>query len=274
MGGRIAQSLIAAGRQAVGFDVSTAACTRAQQMGVMIAGSPAEVAAACHITVACVTGEREAEAVAFGDGGVANAQLPDDVFIDCTTVSVTCARRLAAEFDKMAVRYLDAPLSGGPPNAVAFVGGPIETVAQATSTLTAFAPRICHLGGNGCGALGKLLSQYVTYATFTADAQVLREARRCGLDMRAFVTALRHGSAASMILEGAIAGVFKDERDWGRIRLIQKDLEYLRHYTEDDPTVRVSLLPLVEKFFADVPAQDADRPISHLVISTEAPRGN
>ena len=276
MGTRIASSLIESGYEVAGFDPSPEACERARQVGAtFLADTPYDLAASCRTVVCCVPGASEAEAALLGPDGASRGQSEDDILIDCTTVTVSLALRLGREFADKGVSYLDAPLSGFPPRSVAFVGGEGKSVESAKAVLSAFTQRICHLGPNGSGALGKLLSQYATYCTFVADAHVLREAVRNGLAIEEFVEALRHGSASSMILEGAVAGMLGDGgRDWGRTRLIQKDLGYLSDAGGENPTLDLPLLPIVAEFFTSIPAELADEPISRLVSSMEVIRGN
>ena len=94
------------------------------EAGAVSAGSPAEVARKSDIVLMCVLHTEAVENCVFGPEGVASAgRLDGKILIDHSTIDPaatrTMAERLRAE---TGMRWVDAPISGGPTAASRFPG--------------------------------------------------------------------------------------------------------------------------------------------------------
>ncbi len=137
--------------------------------------------------------------------GAAAAMKPGSVVIDMSSIApweaVDHAGRLAAH----GIGHLDAPVSGGTAGAEAgtlaiMAGGPHDLFERCLPVLAALG-RPAHLGPSGSGQIAKLANQVIVGVTIGAVAEGLALARKGGLDLDAFVAALRGGLAGSAVLD-------------------------------------------------------------------------
>jgi putative dehydrogenase len=81
MGLGMARSLLRAGFDVAGFDVSEEAVARFVASGGRAAKTPAEAAAGAAVVIAVVVNAAQTEAVLFGENGCAGAMQPGSVFV-------------------------------------------------------------------------------------------------------------------------------------------------------------------------------------------------
>jgi 2-hydroxy-3-oxopropionate reductase len=177
------------------------------------------------------------EAVLFGADGIAAAAKPGQLVIDMSSIdpkaTATLADRLARE---AGMAYVDAPLSGGAPAALAgrltlMMGGSPEAVERARVVLADVAANMTHMGPCGAGQTTKLINQVPCACNFLAVAEATRLALDGGVDAARIPQALAGGRADSRILQefmGKMAAF--DLTPTGRIDNMLKDLEAVQRY--------------------------------------------
>ena len=122
MGGGMAANVLRAGHELTVHDLRREAATPLLESGASWADTPAELAAACDITLTSLPGPREVEAIALGADGILEGIVGDmsegsaegKVYIDLSTSSPTLIRSIAEDFAAKGISVLDAPVSGGP----------------------------------------------------------------------------------------------------------------------------------------------------------------
>jgi 3-hydroxyisobutyrate dehydrogenase len=169
-------------------------------------GPGAHAAAAADVLVSCVTNEVALEGLLFGAGGLLANAREGALYIDHTTASPRVARRAAEVAIQHGALFVDAPISGGEAAAGAgtlsvFAGGAVDAVQRAQPVLACYAGRVTHLGGPGCGQVGKLANQIAIAGNVRGLAEAVALARVAGLDVTKLVDALGAGSARSNQLE-------------------------------------------------------------------------
>lgn len=174
--------------------------------GVTVFKTPAELAAACPVTISMLTRDSDLEAVLFGDDGLAVGMRAGALHIDMATIAPETARRLAAKLQTLGVAFLDAPVSGGPSGAAAgslaiMVGGAAADLERARPLFEVLGQRIVHVGPQGAGQVAKACNQMVMVAGIQAVAEALALANRAGLDLSRVHAAIRGGSAASRVMD-------------------------------------------------------------------------
>lgn len=194
------------------------------EAGAVSAASPREVGERCDVVLTCVTDGAALEQVLFGAGaegrGLTEAARPGLLLIDLSTIHPERTRALAQRARQAAgVRWVDAPVSGGPVGAAAgtlavMAGGEADDVAQARTVLATFASQVTHMGPVGCGQATKACNQMINVANSAAIAEAMNLASRYGIDPRLLPVALAGGFADSgflrhygpKIAEGSFAG--------------------------------------------------------------------
>ena len=81
------------------------------------------------------------------------------------------------------VAFLDAPVSGRPPNMTVMVGGSDADFARCRPLFEAIAANVFHVGPSGAGCTAKLVTQYLGYTNFIAALEGMLVAAKAGIDL-------------------------------------------------------------------------------------------
>jgi len=229
MGSQMTKRLIKNGYQVTGFDPDPDKMIAAVANGVIAAASPAEVARASDIVQACVI-NTPAEAM-FGPAGIIEGGGADKIFLDHSTTIADKTRELAARLrKKTGMRWVDAPVSGGPPAAgtgelAIMVGGNDDDVIRVQPVLDTLGHNT-HMGPLGTGQVTKMVNQVLVLNNFTLLAEAVTLAKNAGIDPAKVPEALKGGYADSPMFQRFFPRMI--ERDFdpaGYARQVLKDLD-------------------------------------------------
>src|SRR5262249_49522355 len=183
MGTPIAGCLMAAGHELVVYDVRPQATAARLAKGA----GPARNAAAARgseVVFTSLPGPKEVEEALFAPRiGLLAGMREDSAYIDLTTNSPDMIRRLAEACRRQGVRFLDAPVSGRPPDMTVMAGGAAEDFARLRPLFEAIARNVFHVGKSGAGCVAKLATQYMGYANFIAGLEGMLIGAKAGLDL-------------------------------------------------------------------------------------------
>jgi 3-hydroxyisobutyrate dehydrogenase len=187
MGGPMAQNLIKAGHDVLGYDISLDAVGKLVGAGGTAAGKPGAAAAEAEIVVTMLPSGAEVRETYLGpDGIIANAR-EGALLIDSSTIDVESAREVAAAAEAKGLLMVDAPVSGGVGGAQGgtltfMVGGPDDAFAQAKPILEAMGKTIVHAGGAGNGQAAKICNNMILGISMIAVSEAFVLAEKLGLD--------------------------------------------------------------------------------------------
>ena len=203
MGLPMACSLRKNGFDVVGFDTSAGACERFAAEGGVVAGSGANAVAKTDVTITMLP---EGEHVSAVYNEVLAVAGPDSLLIDCSTIDVGTARRVASAAAERGLEMLDAPVSGGDQGAAAgslsfMVGGSEAGFARARPVLEGMGQRILHFGPSGAGQSAKACHNMICGITSLAVCEAFGLAECLGLDPRQFYELCSGAAAQSWILD-------------------------------------------------------------------------
>lgn len=217
MGAPMAANLLKAGFQVTVWNRTAKRMDPLIDQGAKSAGSPAEVAGASEVTVSCVTNSPDVDAIALGQGGIAEGAAKGSTYIDCSTISPAVARKVAAALAERGVAMLDAPVSGGDVGAKAgtlaiMVGGEADAFERCRPVLEAMGKTIVHVGPSGSGQVVKLCNQIAGGLNLLALAEAVALARKAGVDPGKMLEVVGAGAAGSWMIQNlgprAVAGDF------------------------------------------------------------------
>lgn len=165
---------------------------------------------------------------------VVQAALPGikkgSLLIDMSSTRQSEAQQLHAKLATHAVRFIDAPVSGGVVGAeagtLAIMAGGTTTDFAGAEAVLAVMGRPTLVGPAGCGQIAKLCNQLIVGGTLNIVAEALLLAQAGGADPAAVRAAIRGGFAESRILE--VHGQRMLERNFmpgGQVKSQYKDLE-------------------------------------------------
>ncbi|HEX4898795.1 MAG TPA: NAD(P)-binding domain-containing protein, partial [Candidatus Limnocylindrales bacterium] len=92
MGGAMAANVARAGFEVSAWNRTPGRAPELSELGVRLAASPAEVAAASEVVITIVSDTPDVEAVLFGEAGVAAGATPGSIVVDMSTIAPSATR--------------------------------------------------------------------------------------------------------------------------------------------------------------------------------------
>lgn len=206
MGRPMAARLLESGHGVTGYDVDPAAVAVLGDRGKP-AASPADAAAGADVLAVMVATGAQADEVLFGDRGAAPALRTGAVVLVMATIGPAAVQGIAVRLAEQGVQVVDAPVSGGVARATTgellmMVSGPDEALATVRPLLDAMSAKAPVVGAApGDGQKVKLVNQLLCGVHIAAAAEGLAYAEALGLDAEACWEVIRHGAAASFMLD-------------------------------------------------------------------------
>jgi 3-hydroxyisobutyrate dehydrogenase len=211
MGGGMAANLAKAGHDVRAFDLSPEALDRARAAGCLPVASAAEAADGGEAIVTMLPAGKHVEDVY---ATLFDAAPGSAILIDCSTIDVDTAKRVAAAAQAKGLAAVDAPVSGGIAAANAgtltfMVGGSADAFKRAEEILAKMGKAVIHAGGNGAGQAAKICNNMLLGATMIATCEAFALAQKLGLDPQTFydISSVSSGQSWSMTSYCPVPGV-------------------------------------------------------------------
>ncbi len=212
MGGGMAANLVKAGHDVRAFDLSGEALARAQENGCATFGTVREAVQSVDAVVSMLPNGAIVESVYAAD---VIGQAPSEaLLLDCSTIDVATAKRVAGAASTAGYAMVDAPVSGGIAAAnggtlTFMVGGSDAAFARAEPILAAMGKAVIHAGGSGAGQAAKICNNMILGATMIATCEAFQLAGKLGLDLQTFydISSKASGQSWSMTSYCPVPGV-------------------------------------------------------------------
>jgi 2-hydroxy-3-oxopropionate reductase len=230
MGGPMAENLVKAGFEVVGYNRSPDKVAALVDAGGRGADSVAEAVRAADVIITMVPDSPDVEEVTTGEDGIFTSARPGALYIDMSTIRPDVAVRVAEAGRKAGLRVLDAPVSGGEAGAKEaslsiMVGGEPDDFAAGRPVLDAVGRTIVHVGPAGSGQTVKAANQLIVAGNIELLAEAVVFLEAYGVDTGAALEVLGGGLAGSTVLDRKGAGMLAREFAPGfRLALHHKDL--------------------------------------------------
>jgi 3-hydroxyisobutyrate dehydrogenase-like beta-hydroxyacid dehydrogenase len=173
-------------------------------LGAADGGDFAGVAAASEVVITMVPDSPQVEAVLFA-GGAAAAAKPGTLFIDMSTISPVATRRFAEQLKTMGLRFVDAPVSGGPARAVlgtlTIMAGASEADWDDAKAVLSAMGTPTRVGDVGVGEVVKLVNQIIIANTMLANIEGLVFAAKAGADIAAVRDVILTATGGNYLLD-------------------------------------------------------------------------
>jgi 3-hydroxyisobutyrate dehydrogenase len=199
MGGPMARNLATAGHTVHVFDVDPAAARRAAaQSGVVVAGSPRDVAARASVVFSALPSDAIVTETYLGPDGVLAGAARALVTCDCSTVSPAVSRTIAEAARARGVVHMDTPMLGSSPQAESgeiffMVGGDATTMPVIQPFLDVMGRLTMHVGPSGTGNQIKLLHNALGAVNAVAVAESLALCTELGVDPTTYYDVVKNG---------------------------------------------------------------------------------
>ncbi|HEX4543768.1 MAG TPA: NAD(P)-dependent oxidoreductase [Candidatus Acidoferrum sp.] len=232
MGQAIVPRLIAAGHTVTGWNRTKEKCAPMFKLGMLWADTPHEVAREAEIVFSIVTDSEAVRSLALGENGIIAGLRKDAVYLDMSTVDPEGSRAVAAEFSRVGLMMMDAPISGttltiSNGKASLMVGGDKGAFERVRPVLLAIGPKVTYIGAQGLAVQLKVALNMTLVIEVIGFCEGVALAEKSGVPREVAVDAFLKSVVASpvlnyrapLILEGHIS-----DATYGNVNLQQKDM--------------------------------------------------
>jgi 3-hydroxyisobutyrate dehydrogenase len=206
MGAPMAMHLAKAGYKLVIYDIQRQAAEKvaAEAPDIMLADTPAGLAAQSEIVVTMVPNGRIVREITLGAAGLIEGFKEGALLLDTSSSEPWITMETAGALAQKGIEMVDAPVSGARAGAEAaelvfMVGADRSSLERVRPLLAVMGQKIFHLGAVGCGHMMKCINNLVTAMTFMATAEGLTIGKQFGLDPEVMTDVLNVSTGMSWI---------------------------------------------------------------------------
>ena len=239
MGKPMAMNLIKADYSLVVHDINRSAVGELVQNGAVDGQSSSGVAKKCQIVFTMLPDGSEVEEVICGLNGILESIVPESIVVDMSSISPTVSKSVAEKLQQKQAHYVDAPVSGGEPGAIAgtlaiMVGGNKQIVEKVTPLLVHMGKSVVRVGDIGAGQTVKLVNQILVALHIGAMGEAMLLAKKCKVDCMQTYEAIKNGLAGSNVLNAKVPLVLARNFEPGfKMKLHKKDLRNAMSVAEE-----------------------------------------
>lgn len=230
MGKPMAKNLLKAGVELMVNDLNMNAVDEAVAAGGVFADYET-IGKECDIICTILPNGAIVQSVLFGEKGIASFLTEGKLVCDFSSVtpveSKQCYEKLAAK----GVGFVDAPVSGGEPGAIAgtlaiMCGGEQADFDKMQPIFEAVGSSSLLIGASGSGSVTKLANQVIVNLNIAAVSEALVLATKAGADPMKVYKAIRGGLAGSAVLDAkAPLMCTRNFQPGGKISINHKDIK-------------------------------------------------
>jgi len=157
--------------------------------------SPAKLAQQVDVLFTMLAHSDAVEQAALGANGFLNHLPPNALWVDCSSVNPSFARKMAAEAARRQIRFVDAPVTGSAPAAaeaklIFWVGAQEVDLEASRSLLLCMGNKIVHAGGHGMGTSMKMVINLLLGNAMAAFAEAMALGKGLGLSQKVLFDSL------------------------------------------------------------------------------------
>ena len=187
MGLPMTLNLQKAGFQVTGYEVDAERRTLAKNAGVTVADSIKSAVSDADWVVCSLPKTEHVEEVLKGPGGLFETAKRHSYILDTSTISPVASASFNEEAAKHDLVFLDAPVSGGTPGAIAgtltfMVGGEKAQFEHAMPVLQGMGSNFFHCGKPGSGEIAKLVNNLTFAIEMIGASEGIAMGEKLGID--------------------------------------------------------------------------------------------
>lgn len=230
MGRPMAKNLLKAGEELMVADLNKEAVADVVAAGAVEA-TYAEIGEQCERIIIMVPSGAISKSILFGEGGVASTIKEGTVVCDMSSVTPVESQECYEALKKQGVGFVDAPVSGGEPGAVAgslaiMAGGDQEDFDAMKKYFDILGNSALLIGPSGSGSVTKLANQIIVNNNIAVVSEAFVLATKAGADPEKVYQAIRGGLAGSAVLDAKVPMIIeRNFKPGGPIRINHKDIK-------------------------------------------------
>jgi len=194
-------------------------------------GTYAQIGAECGVVFTIVPNGDIVKSILFDEGGVASTLKAGSIVCDMSSVTPVESKECYTRLKEKGVGFIDAPVSGGEPGAVAgtlaiMAGGEEKDFQALKEYFDILGSSALLIGGSGSGSVTKLANQIIVNNTIAVVSEAFVLAAKAGADPQKVYEAIRGGLAGSAVLDAKIPMIVeRNFKPGGPIRINHKDIK-------------------------------------------------
>ena len=230
MGKPMAKNLLKAGMELVVSDLNKSAVEEVVKEGAQEADY-ARIGELCQIVILIVPNGAISKSILFDKNGVASTLKPGSIVCDMSSVTPVESKYCYEKLKEIGVGFVDAPVSGGEPGAIAgtlaiMAGGDQEDFDKMKPCFDILGSSALRIGAAGSGSVTKLANQVIVNNTIAVVSEAFVLAVKAGADPEKVYEAIRGGLAGSAVLDAKIPMILeRNFKPGGAIRINHKDIK-------------------------------------------------
>ena len=229
MGKSMAGHILKAGYAMHVFTRTKSKADKLCSKGAVWEESISDLSSKCDVIITMVGYPQDVREIYFGKNGILENAKSGTIAIDMTSSSPMLAEEIYETGEKVSVKTLDAPVSGGDTGAKnatlsIMAGGDEKTFDIVYPLFEVMGTNIVFQGGPGSGQHTKIANQMAIAAGMVAVCEALAYVKRAGLDHKTVLKSIGKGAAGSWTLNNLGP------------RMTQGDFEpgfYVKHFIKD-----------------------------------------
>lgn len=206
MGGPMAKNLLAHGHRVWGYDLASDAVKRHLNAGGKAVDSLEQAISNADVVISMLPAGKHVEALYLGEEGLLRILPKEVMVIDCSTIEVEIAKKVAKQILASGIDFIDAPVSGGTAGAEAgtltfMVGGTTQALERARQWLDNMGNFVFHAGDAGAGQLAKICNNMLLAILMIGTSEALKLGIDNGLDPKVLSDIMKNSSGGNWVLE-------------------------------------------------------------------------
>jgi 3-hydroxyisobutyrate dehydrogenase-like beta-hydroxyacid dehydrogenase len=273
MGKPMARNLIRSGFGVTVYNRSAPPVTELSREGAKVASSPSEVGMASDVVLLSLPSTDSVREVVLGAKGIVEGMKAPGVIIDTSTIDPEASRSIGKRLAEKGLRFLDAPVSGGPEGAAKatltfMVGGPKDVFDECQEVFRTLGSNIFYMGESGSGQATKLVNQLLVTVHTLATAEGLKLGAGQGLDLEKVVEVIRTSAGDSFVFRRAGPAMISREFGSGwQTWVMNKDLGLILD-SASQMNLELSLAKVTAQTFAKAVERGLGKTDSAAIITT------
>lgn len=230
MGRPMAKNLIKAGKDLLVSDLNKEAVDDLVSFGAKEA-TYKEIGEKCDRIFIMVPSGEISKSIIFSENGIISTVKEGTIVCDMSSVTPVESKECYDGLKEKGVGFLDAPVSGGEPGAIAgtlaiMAGGDEEVFDQMKEYFNILGSSYLLIGESGSGSVTKLANQVIVNNTIAIVSEAFVLAAKAGANPSKVYEAIRGGLAGSTVLDAKIPMIIeRNFKPGGPIRINHKDIK-------------------------------------------------
>jgi 2-hydroxy-3-oxopropionate reductase len=206
MGKPMAKNLLKAGHAVFAYDLVPACVEDVVAAGAEAVASPKEAAEKSDLVITMVPNGPQVKQAVLGENGVLCGAKKGQLIVDMSSIAPTASQEVYKACKEQGVRFMDAPVSGGEPGAIAgtlsiMCGGDKPDFDEAYDILKVMGASVVYCGEIGAGNTTKLANQIIVALNIAAVSEAFMLAVKAGVNPRTVFDAIKGGLAGSHVMD-------------------------------------------------------------------------